>query len=123
MNLFRSVRSAENQKQDTRVLTVFLSGEIFQHVLADQLLRGAMAWVSFRHNRVGITLGQLRTRSEHSASDQVESGAGNQPANDAAGARFPDRIGCNDGISKLFGLHRFYSSGGRPPPQKFASLW
>ena len=36
------------------MLTVFLAGKIFQHVFANQLLRGAVARVSFRHDGVGV---------------------------------------------------------------------
>src|SRR3954468_5994628 len=102
MNLLDSVRSAEDQKQNTRVLTVFLPCKVFEHVFANQLLRGAMTRVAFCHNRVGVSFGQLRARSEHSASNQIESGAGNQSANDAAGAGFPHGIGWDNGVSKLF---------------------
>src|SRR3954468_17123256 len=80
MNLLYSVRSAEDQKQNTRVLTVFLPGKVFQHVFANQLLRGAMTRVAFCHNRVRVSFGKLRARSEHSTSNQIESGAGNQSA-------------------------------------------
>src|SRR5215510_1976393 len=123
MNLFHSIRPAEDQKQNARIPTVLFPTEIFHHVLANQLLRGAMARVSFRHNRVGIALGKLGAGSEHSPSDQIESCARNQPANDATGARFPHRVGRHDGIGELFSLHSRYLNGGQSVPQKFFYLW
>ena len=57
MNLFHRVRSAKDEEQHTRVLAVLFTGEIFQDVLANQLLRRAMTRIGFRHDRFGVALG------------------------------------------------------------------
>src|SRR5439155_868531 len=68
--------------------------------------------IGSRHDRVRVALRQFRARSKHASPDEIESRAGNQPANDAAGARFAHRVRRDDDIGKLFSLHFDYLSGG-----------
>jgi len=57
MNLFHRVPAAKNEEQHARMLSVFLAGEIVQQLVANYFLFGGMTRISFRHNRLGITLG------------------------------------------------------------------
>src|SRR5262249_33445571 len=117
MNPFHGVRSAKDEEQHAGELAILFLRKIFQDVLANQLLRRAMARIGFRHDCFGVPLRQFRARCKHASSDDIESRARNQPANDAAGARFTHRVRRDDGVGKLFSLHVFYLSGGLSAPQ------
>src|ERR1051326_8757875 len=47
------------------------TGEIFQHIIANQFLRRAMLRFRFADNRFGITVNQVLARSEHARCDQI----------------------------------------------------
>src|SRR6266487_6395103 len=76
-----------------------------------------MARIGFRHDRIRVSLRQFRARRKHASTDEIESRAGNQPANDAAGARFAHRVGRHNDVGELFSLHFDYLSGGLYAPQ------
>src|SRR6266699_3166210 len=76
-----------------------------------------MTRIGFRHDRVRVALRQFRARSKHASPDEIESRAGNQPANDAAGARFAHRVRRHNDVGELFSLHFDYLSGGIRVPQ------
>src|SRR6266446_7838239 len=103
------------------MLAVLFAGEIFQDVLANQLLGRAMTWIGFRDDLFGVALRQFCARREHASADKIESRAGNQSANDAAGTRFAHRVRRDDHVGELFSLHSCYLSGGLEAPQNFFS--
>src|SRR6516162_3427127 len=117
MNPLHGIRTAKDEEQHTSLLAVSFAGEIFQDVLTDQLLSRSMAQIGFRHDRIRISLRQFRARRKHASTDEIESRAGNQPANDAAGARFAHRVGRHNDVGELFSLHFDYLSGGIRVPQ------
>ena len=77
MNLGHGVLAAKNEKEDTRPLTIDLTGKIPPHVFANQFLGGAVPGFCFRYNRLGIALHQLGAGREHPPPHHVESGARN----------------------------------------------
>src|SRR6266487_6932945 len=117
MNLFHGVWPAKDEEYHARTLAVLFAGEIFQHVIANQLLRRAMTRIGFSHDCVGVASCQFCARRKHASADQIESRAGNQSANDAAGARFAHRVRRDDDVGELFSLHSCYFSGGLLAPQ------
>src|SRR5206468_6589115 len=68
MNFGHRVRAAKNEKEDTRPLTIDLTGKIPPHVFANQLLRGAVSGFCLCYNGVGIPFHQLSAGREYSHS-------------------------------------------------------
>ena len=88
-----------------RALPVLFRAEIIQHVIADQLLGGAMRRLGFADDRFRVLLNQFRTRREHAGGNQIEPGSRNQARDDAPGARFAHRIRRQDCVSEFLVLH------------------
>src|SRR5438270_11552364 len=64
-----------------------------------------MPGFGFADDGFGVMLNQFPGRREHSRRYQVETGPGNKPGNDPAGARFAHRVRRDDGVSEFLDLH------------------
>ena len=69
MNLFHRIRTAKDEEQHARPLTIDSAGEIFQHVIANQFLGRAMTRLRFRDDGFCVALRQFWTWRKHPAAN------------------------------------------------------
>jgi len=92
-----SVRlAAEDEHQHAGLAVGAVRLEILQHVLLDELLGGPVAGLGIGDDGGGVFFREFLAGGEHACADDVEAGPGNEARDDAAGARFTDRVGGDD---------------------------
>ena len=97
--------ASENQKQHAGLGVGLVGKKILENVITDQFLRGVVPGIGIGDERRGIGLNEFLAGRKHPSADKIEPGAGDQARDNAARARFANRVRSDEHIGKFFG-HR-----------------